>query len=358
MPKVFIIADDLTGALDAAVAFSRPGLRVRVARTLDGLRDCLRDGADVIAVNTASRDATELHALTALQEIAAIMDLGTLPVLMKKVDSRLKGHPGAEAHALAELSGRSRLVAAPALPRMGRIQVAGAISGTGVAEPLPIAARLGAAALCPDIRTSAEMNRIVTDLGLDPHTLWIGASDLAFALARALHGAAAQPAPPLPRDLAVLVGSRDPITVAQVEHLENAGARIHHAPNGCAPSVRTGQPPFILMMTPGPHPCDTALAACQFAETAFAALSRMRPQGMICTGGETANAIMAQMGADSLELLGEVAPGIPAAAISTPWGRMTLATKSGGFGQVDTLTRLALDRNLPDNTKYSQDECR
>ena len=358
MPKVLIIADDLTGALDAAVAFSRPGLRVSVARTLGGLRECLRDGADVIAVNTASRDATEEHALTALQEIAAVIDLGALPVLMKKVDSRLKGHPAAEARALAELSGRSRLVAAPALPRMGRIQVAGTITGTGVANPLPIAARLGAAALCPDIRTSADMNKLVTDLGLDPHKLWIGASDLAFSLARALYGTAVQPAPTLPQDMAVLVGSRDPITVMQVTHLEHAGATIHRAPNGCAPSVWIDRHPFILMMTPGPHPCDAARAAHQFAETACTALRQMRPEGMICTGGETANAIMAQMETDSLDLLGEVAPGIPAAAISTPWGRVTLATKSGGFGQADTLTRLALGRNLPDNSEYSQDECR
>ncbi|WP_223814441.1 four-carbon acid sugar kinase family protein [Roseicitreum antarcticum] len=346
---MLIIADDLTGTLDAAVAFARAGHRVCAARKIATLPACIASGAEVIAVNTASREINESAARANLHEIAAMLDLHRIPVLIKKVDSRLKGHPGPEARELADLAGRAECLAAPALPRMGRFQVAGQLMGQGILTPISIAARLGTKAHCPDIQTAQDLETAVAKWGLASNTLWIGASDLAFALARATY---AQPLPeptPLVGRIAVVIGSRDPITLAQLEDLAQNGAVIHRAPNGWVPACDTDTDPFLLAIAPGNAPCPAAKASMRFADGALDAVSKAQPRTIICAGGETADALLARLGVDMLDLKGEIAPGLPICQANLPWGSVDIITKSGGFGGPQILTQLALQRHLSEN---------
>ena len=84
-----IIADDLTGACDAAVPFARRGLATSVMLAADAPPAA----ASVIAVSTESRHLDESAASA---EVAQLADWLTAHVIFKKIDSLLRGHPGAE----------------------------------------------------------------------------------------------------------------------------------------------------------------------------------------------------------------------------------------------------------------------
>ena len=56
MTRLAVLADDLTGALDAAAPFAARGITTVVALGLDGLDAALASGADVVGVSTDSRE--------------------------------------------------------------------------------------------------------------------------------------------------------------------------------------------------------------------------------------------------------------------------------------------------------------
>ena len=75
--RVLIIADDLTGALDSAVALTGAGLRCVVARRPADVPAALRERPDVLSVSTASREG---GASAARAAVAAALDaVGALP---------------------------------------------------------------------------------------------------------------------------------------------------------------------------------------------------------------------------------------------------------------------------------------
>src|ERR1700742_2482482 len=94
----FIIADDLTGAADSAIAFARRGLRTRLllrdAKTNDEEHAVLTYDADTRRM--ASADAAACHR-TGLQRFGA-PDTGTF----KKIDSTLRGHLAMEIAAVLQ----------------------------------------------------------------------------------------------------------------------------------------------------------------------------------------------------------------------------------------------------------------
>ena len=53
--------------------------------------------------------------------------------------------------------------------------------------------------------------------------------------------------------------------------------------------------------------------------------------GIVATGGDTANALCTALGAQALEILGEVEAGIPIMRLLGE-GSLPLVTKAGGFG--------------------------
>jgi D-threonate/D-erythronate kinase len=94
---------------------------------------------------------------------------------------------------------------------------------------------------------------------------------------------------------------------------------------------------------------DVALALCldegiNLAESALlsAAFARfllpLTPGlgGLLCTGGETARAVLDAAGAAGIRLLGEVEPGVPLGT-AVGWGDLPVVTKAGAFGTEQTL---------------------
>jgi uncharacterized protein YgbK (DUF1537 family) len=350
MSVALIVADDLTGCLDAGVGFLRENHTVMAARSPADLPECIGSGAPVISLSTNTRGGTEAAARAAVLSLAEMLGGREFAIVLKKVDSRLKGHPGAETRELARIAGRSRIVAAPALPLMGRIQFGGQLGGMGVEGTIDLADRLGPDVEAPDLRLPTDFEPLVADRSVRRETLWAGARELAFALANAELGGAPPPAPPIVGPLSMIVGSRDPITVAQVEQLSRDGARITSAPNGLLDDAAPAGDPFVLAMAPGDGPCSEERAGARFTDVAARLLRQTRPHTLLCAGGETAQSLLARLGVGSMRLLGEIAPGLPMCEISAPWGEVRLITKSGGFGGPHLLSELALRGGLAENT--------
>ncbi|TDC48782.1 hypothetical protein E1212_20045 [Jiangella ureilytica] len=223
---VLLLADDLTGAAEAAAAFVARTPRIVDLRMVRGTRDVFDSGC-VVAVDTDSRYATPLTAADGIAAALALLPPGG--VVVKKLDSTLRGPLAAELGALRAPG--CLLVVAPALPSLGRTVVGGAVRVDGVplersdawaAEPRPAPASVAEAlaplpvsvvnltvvrgsavgladvlraaadgdrlAIC-DAETEDDLDRIVAAgelLRRNDRTLrWAGSAGLAQALARA-----------------------------------------------------------------------------------------------------------------------------------------------------------------------------
>jgi len=127
-----ILADDLTGAADCAIAFGRRGHAAVV--TWGEVGDASDRRLPVLAYDAASRG---LAAEAAAGRHADVLERLSGPgrLLFKKIDSTLRGQPAAEAAAaLAHLKSRSGSafgVFAPAFPATGRTTVDGRVLVNG-----------------------------------------------------------------------------------------------------------------------------------------------------------------------------------------------------------------------------------
>jgi uncharacterized protein YgbK (DUF1537 family) len=127
-----ILADDLTGAADCAIAFGRTGRAAVV--TWGEIGDASDRHLPVLAYDTASRG---LAAEAAAGRHADVLERLSGPgrLWFKKIDSTLRGQPAAEtAAALAHLKSRSGSafgVFAPAFPATGRTTVDGRVLVNG-----------------------------------------------------------------------------------------------------------------------------------------------------------------------------------------------------------------------------------
>lgn len=325
--RLAIIADDLTGALDAAAPFADAGLQVRVATRPAALALALA-GAEVVAVSTRSREISAGAAARAVEQVLDGLPPGV--ALFKKVDSRLKGHIAVELAAL----GRQRLLVVPALPEFGRVVRGGSVQGHGVAVPIPVAPALGAAAaraLIPDVETPQAMQAA---LAAAPGRLVVGARGAALALAQALSPGLRRTLPTQRLPMVFAVGSTDPITLAQVAHLRSSLDPRHvAAPDGAA--VAEPAPGVTVLQAVAGAGATGPQVALSLAN-ALAVLAG-GARSLVLTGGATAEAALDRLGVDVLDLYGDLLPGLPLSRA----GDWQIVTKSGGFGGPETLTDLA-----------------
>ena len=127
MPAV--IADDLTGAADAGLQFFAAGLRTRVC--IQAGAEDTRD-ADVIVVNTCSRNMRPGEAAESAARAADSVKHGGAYPFFKKVDSTLRGHIGAELDAVMDAAGLAWALLAPAFPEASRSVVGGYVLADGI----------------------------------------------------------------------------------------------------------------------------------------------------------------------------------------------------------------------------------
>ena len=244
--ECLLLADDLTGACDAAVHFA---LRGRRSAAGVSLRSDPR-GAQVWAVNAESRDL-EPEALEArIAEARESLPVGPDTIIFKKIDSTLRGNAGMESMAALKAFGCDVAVfTSSAVPAMGRmveegwlrvagstgfapVELAGWLHAQGVKEcahtragAVADAAASGAKLVSLDAICDSDLDRAVAEaLALQRRILWVGSAGLAAALARALpavHRASA--AAPQGRGPVLFgIGSTHPATLAQRESLAAA----------------------------------------------------------------------------------------------------------------------------------------
>lgn len=344
-----IIADDLTGALDSAAPFAGRGLHTEVALCADAVAEALTQAPAVISINLGSREITADAARDAMAAALAALPAGTR--LFKKVDSRLKGHIAAELDALPF----TLALVAPAIPEFSRVVQSGCVTGFGVEAPISVAERLGRhapRALVPDISSTAEMDAALEDAERAGADLLIGARGLAEALARRMTGkqeaALAPVGVAMDADLAgrnalFVIGSRDPITLAQIDDLrQSMQIDFVAAPNGaiCDPSPPAG-PIILVQATPGELVDGAqALAPLDVSDRLAAGVVPRFTQmasTLVLSGGATAEAVLHRMKISRLRLMGECMPGL---GLAYAEGQCIIA-KSGGFGNARTLRDLA-----------------
>src|SRR5580700_1066333 len=118
--ECLLIADDLTGACDAAVQFTARGRRVVVELELGAGASNPGVYPDVLAVTTESRGLSVEEARRAIMDMALRLADTKARILFKKIDSTLRGNAGAEIAATVEAFGCDAAVITPAFPAMKR----------------------------------------------------------------------------------------------------------------------------------------------------------------------------------------------------------------------------------------------
>lgn len=353
--SVCILADDLTGACDAAVAFSRRGLLTEVILDPTAGRQP-ESSSEVLVYCTATRDLAPDQAAATLRPLLDGFAAADCPHLFKKIDSVFRGNTLLEiAETLRAFPDRVAVIA-PALPAQGRTCADGLLhleDLTGY-RSVPLRAQWHAAGLYPHwlgpaasagvlhaAMQEAELHKtakaIFCEASTDAHLtaivhaarslqrpiLWIGSGGLAAALAAALYPDYPQPSahPPLCGPLLVVSGTDHPVTTDQLAHL-----RARHPTDD--PSIR-----HLCLV----HGRTTEAVICA------AILQPHPPSTLLLTGGDTALLVCRVLGIHTLTLHGEFAPGVPiATSASGPLANSTILLKSGGFGAAGLLSDLAL----------------
>jgi uncharacterized protein YgbK (DUF1537 family) len=399
MPRWLILADDLSGAADAGVAFALRGLVTEVRWHASPLSTPSQAGpvvADVIAFDTDSRRLDAVAAAERQRE--ALRMLGTPGVsLFKKIDSTLRGQPAAEIAAIQRAAG-ARVIFAPANPAMGRTTRDGRVyvrgqrlelTETWQREPAYASADLGEilagaglqtaklpldvvrapARLAQALRTNAGSpavcicdaendedlaNIALAGLALESAPMFAGTAGLAQALAA--HGEARRYSPldlrPVTTGTLVVMGSLSSISRRAAEQLSRTervqtvrvtsetlrlAAAGDLAPLGArvAGLLATGDD-VLVEIAAELHP-DLARGP----ELVRALASALEPArhvagGLIATGGETAAALLDGWYFQRIRLIDEVAPGM-SLGVALGDRHLPLVTKPGGFGDAGSL---------------------
>jgi uncharacterized protein YgbK (DUF1537 family) len=397
-----ILADDLTGAADCAIAFGRRGHAAMV--TWGEIGDASDRRLPVLAYDAASRAlAAEAAAGRHADALARLSGPGRL--LFKKIDSTLRGQPAAEiAAALAHQKSRSGSafgVFAPAFPATGRTTIDGRVRVNGHAleqaevwqrdhtypnadladvlatagirgEKIPLGtirggdlrtkfARLAGEgdviAVC-DAETDHDLRLIAAaSLPASSATFFIGSAGLAHALASFEAGDVAEPprTRPSASGTLIVVGSLAGASRSAARELEATGSVKHFpvAPQmlldcgagrgslaaGVTRRLAGGGDALIeIMMDDEP---DLSLGP-RLSHGLADALQSVAPAigAFAATGGETAAMLLSRFGVNGIRLADEIEPGV---SLGLTLGKLSVpvATKAGAFGDKLSLVRIS-----------------
>ncbi len=386
----YLLADDLSGALEAGAAFRSRGWRV----TLPLEERAPPGGAgELRVITTESRNLPPGRAAEAVRRAVTTAGTPGAQLLFKKIDSTMRGPIGAELKALIAELAPPLAVFCPANPAAGRTvrqgvlrvygvplaatdfrsdplwpasesRVSALLTAQGVAPAGQVAlkdlrrgglkaalGRLAAVAGTPllviDAETDADLELVVKTVRESaPGALLIGSGALAAGIARELP-APDTPPPPPPRiaSLLILCGSGHPASQRQLDYLAEK-ARVTAVPfvPGKSNAQSAADTVVAALASRGVAAVrfasggrSTAGAAAQLlagiADFAALLLQRVSPDALFLTGGETAWTVCRALRGRSLEVLAELAPGIVMARLSCHHrSDVYVITKPGGFG--------------------------
>jgi uncharacterized protein YgbK (DUF1537 family) len=354
MTRIAIIADDLTGALDTASPFACYGLTAIVALDVDHLESAVASGAEVLGVSTNSRHLGAEEATVIAATTARILKNWAPNLILKKVDSRLKGNLASETVAITEVFQFSQVVVAVAAPDVGRFVDSGKVTGSGVGEPLDVASRFHGLHTPVSIRNSLsdhDMGLIAAEWNGDDATLYVCSRGLAVAFAKRFGRTNERPLFQSFEPVVVAIGSRDPVTDHQVEMLCRSGNFLRVKATDGQVVAQDLSADRIVYQCAGEMLEPAHVVSQRFAGGISAAITVKKPRTLVLSGGDTTLAVLNMLGVGLLEICGEAAPGLPWFMIPLEGGmKISAISKSGGFGDADTLHRMLVaspDIRLP-----------
>ena len=386
MMQSYLLADDLSGALEAGAAFSAVGWKVMLP--LGTNQPIVGETGRLDVVSTETRSAGPAEAAETVRRIVANRKAAGERLLFKKIDSTLRGPLGAEVGALIAELAPPLVVVCPASPAVGRTVCNGLLHVHGV----PVAATefrydpgwpvtdssienalgsggvrgiyslslaklrrgslpavgSGRRVLVSDAQTDEDLRRLVgLILEREPRALFVGAGGLARALAARLPvRIEAKPTDrATPRSILFVSGSMSPRSRRQVEFLRDECAVPLHE----------------IALEPATIDGVAARVGRSLAERGFASLAMINnlrkadrsgpvrqltavlvklaesgslPEMLAATGGETAQALCVALGISRLGLMHEIESGVIITTVADrergfpKW--MTI--KPGGFG--------------------------
>ena len=396
---VRVIADDLTGACDVGAALLPYPERV-VVTSID--REDAVDGVALVVRNTQSR--TLAPDLAAARVRRALADVPASPrgVLIKKIDTALRGPLGAELDAAMDAVHAHLALVLPAIPEVGRVTrdgrqlidgvpidetafahdpqnpvrdaaVATAIERTshrrvagvslddmrrwGVREALGRRRADGATIVVGDAESDADLRAWVAAVVEGPRPLvLVGSTGLARAwratLAPAAHAFTAAAALGTAGGILIVAGSAHPATRAQLDYAIARGLIESVVVNepiaaGAEAARRVSAGRHVGLVVPAGQVgggSGAVLAAIRTAVTA--ALERIRPGALLLIGGETAFHVLAGLGHPHLEIHAVPAPlAVRATIIDGALAGMPIVTKGGSSGPPERVVDLIEGRS-------------
>jgi len=391
-----IVADDFTGANDTGLQLTRQGKATYVTFQPEAE---VSEGVSLV-INTESRNCSEEQAAVRIGKALAHLDLDSFDVVMKKIDSTLRGNIASEIKALDALYGSALVLVAPALPSLGRTTLNGrqylnglpiletehahdpikAVSEDNLVSLLaraydePVAhislgqIRSGslrfpqARIVVCDAETDEDMRIVVRKArSLQTRILYVGTLALAGHLCEGEN--------PSKPSLG-LIASLNSVTAIQVRYAQKAGVASVVLPVADILSGKEKIETYIgqalevlhrgndlLVVSSGvldPYSYDLSIAEGRLlglspeevslqtralmSGVAKALVEAVEVAGVVVTGGDAAMALMEVLSARMAEIVGEVSLGIPLnRVVGGPHDRMKVVTKSGGFGQSDAI---------------------
>jgi D-threonate/D-erythronate kinase len=353
-----ILADDLTGACDAASSFTAACGPVRVyLRPPHGLSR----GGPLQVVNTQSRLLPPAASRRRVWRTARL--LRGEAVVYKKTDSVLRGPAGAELEGMARALPGHAIHVIPAVPDMGKTTRNGCLFERGIpahqtdygTDPLsPLAtndirriiASTGKVRFAvEDVESNPDLDRVVAAALQEGRVVLAGSVGLADALARRLE----------PREqAAVRMGRAERVLVlcgssyaASREQMRRAASALgrgiiaigeNTSPSEAARQCAGGDVALLGIQT------ESVLAGRRLSSL-FARVRRVilsfEPRALGIIGGETAYRILRLLGATRLDVRGKIQQGLAFGTIVDGEFRCrSFATKGGSVGSPDACLRM------------------
>lgn len=398
-----IIADDLTGTLDTAIKFSQRGAHTVAidARSAEQLVPYLEEGYEVVSVNTATRHMEGEEAYRIVHSLVRCALDNGVECIYKKTDSVLRGNIACEIEALKDASMAAFIPFAPAYPELRRTVEGGIMMVAGIPlaqtsfahdpfEPITSSdtldlfrsSSLKAVSSCDgsfipvegqadvvvyDGRTAEDMHTLAGNLYKAGCRVFCGCAGFAEALSRLLYTGHVMPHRLVPRPMLVVCGSVNPVSKRQLDVLEKAGVpRLRIAegeamePDFPSSGRFTSLADGIMdaLGTEGLAILDTeadlSAVSCSAMESARKVSRALASIVHSCIdrgeftvfviGGDTMLSLLEELGRVVVEPVSELAKGIVLSYVLHDGRRMTLLSKSGGFGSDNLIQELVNDK--------------
>ncbi len=370
-----IVADDLTGAADAAVPFADRGIETTVWL-------CEPKEFPNGTCCSVDTDARQKGAEDAAKVISKyVRSLRIAEWLVVKIDSTLRGFVGAMVEGAWQASGRKWALILTAIPKQGRKVVNGKlfVHGKPVTEldlarekPAPVTtpsiserlqdtgleklrlehltlevvrhrdslaqaiewAAMNKVGLICDAEKDNDLVRIVSFAAKAPtQPLFVGASGLTNALARVTgkNFVKRKPSSQLsPNRILIVVGSQQTLAQRQMKFLASKGVPIGEI--GDENLVNRDVVALQLKISEG---SSIGVNFRQWLKSNWF-------DALVIVGGLTARTIFDSLKVRRWNLLGSLLPGMPLGLVQLHYRNLLVATKAGGFGTTQTLWRAIL----------------